>query len=60
MATVLKCEKCGAAMEETINIAPFGTGAGLKVFECPGCGTRTTRLERRRRPNPSSRTSADK
>jgi predicted RNA-binding Zn-ribbon protein involved in translation (DUF1610 family) len=60
MATVLKCEKCGAAMEEAINIAPFGTGPGLKVFECPDCGTRTTRLEQRRRPNPSSRSSADK
>jgi hypothetical protein len=47
-------------MEETISIAPFGTGSGLKVFECPSCGAQTTHLEQRRRPNPPSRSSADK
>jgi hypothetical protein len=40
-----KCPRCGAAMKETNSIAPFGAEPGLRIFECPGCGSATSYIE---------------
>ena len=40
-----KCRRCGAAMEETASIAPFGADPGLLIFECLRCGSATSFIE---------------
>ena len=34
----------GAPWQETAGIASFGSEPGLRIFECPGCGSATSRL----------------
>jgi hypothetical protein len=36
-------------MQETAGIASFGSEPGLRIFECPGCGSVTSRLARQGR-----------
>jgi uncharacterized Zn finger protein len=40
----LNCPRCGRVMQETAGIASFGSEPGLRIFECPGCGSAMSRL----------------
>jgi predicted RNA-binding Zn-ribbon protein involved in translation (DUF1610 family) len=42
---IVNCSKCGTVMEETAKIASFGDDPGLRLFECPDCGSSISRLE---------------
>jgi hypothetical protein len=49
-----KCPWCGAAMEETTSIAPFGADLGLRILEWFSCGSATSYIEATK-PSPKGR-----
>jgi hypothetical protein len=38
------CRKCGILMQSVAEIAPMGTGPGLKAFMCEHCGSADSTL----------------
>ena len=55
----LNCSRCGGVMEETAGVASFGSEPGLRIFECQGCGSATSRLDSAKSPRRGVRVSTD-